>query len=337
MADPFDMSKSQRKEASARRRAKNQARGRKRAHKRVRARPVIPGQSFKLTFRCHEQRLFLATGKTPKLIRELYGYLLGVALRKYGLLFHGGIQMGNHHHLDLTDVRAKRPRFKAFFHSFLARSLNSLRGRTGDFWESGGSCDTVRDNDEESIEDLVYTDTNAVSAGLVKWPHLWEGFHSGGWAFGETRTFQRPKITWFDLVGGSWPDEVAITRTRPPCLSHLSDPAATALLKERTLVRCEDKQREMQKKRRRFKQPTKLARERWWKRPSGSSTDFTVKPKVAVRCEYRRRAMLQRNREWEAKYAAADEAFANGKRDVEYPYGTWLQRVRYKVNVAPSP
>lgn len=330
------MSKSKRKQASAKRRAVNRARGRERAHRRVRARPVLPGQSFKLTLRCHEQRLFLSTGEEPETIRELYGYLLGVALMKYGLLFHGGNQMGNHHHLDLTDVKGNRPLFKVFFHAFLARALNSYRGRTGDFWESGGSCDTIRDNDEESIGDLVYTDVNAVSAGLVKWPRLWEGFHSAGWAFGETRTFERPEIPWFDVVGGDWPDGVTITRTRPPCLAHLTDEAATKLLEKLTLQRCLEKHAEMKSARRRFKQPTKLARERWWRRPSSATEDFTVKPKVAIRCKYRRLAAIQRNKEWEARYAAADEAFAGGNRDVEYPLGTWLQRVRYGVNVASS-
>ena len=335
--DGVGVGKSKQARASAKRRARNLERGRERGHRRVRARPVIPGQSFKLTFRCHEQRLFLAPGQDAEMIRGLYGYLLGVALMKYGLLFHGGNQMGNHHHLDLTDVKGKRPRFKVFFHGFLARALNSFRGRTGDFWESGGSCDTIRDNDEESIGDLVYTDTNPVSAGLVKWPDLWEGFHSAGWAFGETRTFERPKLPWFDLVGGDWPDEVTITRTRPPCLAHLDDDEATALLKKLTTERCLEKHAEMKAARRRFKQPNKLARERWWRRPSSFTADFTVKPKIAVMCKYRRLAAIQRNKEWEALYAAADEAFADGNRDAEYPYGTWLQRVRYNVNVASAP
>ncbi|MCR9159378.1 MAG: hypothetical protein ACE37F_08325 [Nannocystaceae bacterium] len=281
--------------------------------------------------------MFLATGTEPELIRELYGYLLGLALRKYGLLFHGGNQMGNHHHLDLTDVRGQRPLFKAYFHGFLARALNSLRGRTGNFWESGGSCDTVRDNDEEYLADLVYTDTNPVSAGLVRWPERWPGFHSADWAFGETRTFRRPSMTWFDLVEGEWPDEVSITRTRPPCLSSMSDAEATALLRDRTRQRCVEKQHEMKVQHRRFKGVDKLARERWWRRPGSNTEDFTVKPKVAVRCKYRRRAMIQRNKTWEAEYLEADEAFAAGDRDVVYPYGTWLQRFRYAVNVAAPP
>ena len=337
VADREAMSHAKRKEASARRRAKNQARGRERKRRRVRARAILPGQSFKLTFGCHEQRLFLATGEDPELIRELYGYLLGLALSKYGLLFHGGNQMGNHHHLDLTDVEGQRPLFKAYFHGFLARALNSLRGRTGDFWESGGSCDTVRDNDEESVADLVYTDTNPVSAGLVRWPDRWPGFHSAGWRFGETRTFSRPKISWFDTVDGDWPDEVSITRVRPPCLAKMSDAEATAFLADRTRQRCVEKQHEMKQQRRRFKGTDKLRRERWWRRPGSSREDFTVKPKIAVRTKYRRLAMIQRNKAWEAEYLEADEAFARGNRDAVYPYGTWLQKQRYEVNVAAPP
>ncbi len=278
----------------------------------------------------------MATGADPELIRELFGFLIGKAAKKYKVQFHAGSQLFDHYHLDVTDVQGVLPLFKAYLHSLIARAINSIRGRTGDFWNRRGSCDTVRDNDEAAIGDLVYTDANAVKHGLVKWAELWPGFTSAGWAFGETRTFKRPNIAFFDQDGGHWPNEVKLTRVKPPCLRDYSDADATQLLRNLVRMRSLEKQGEMKAENRRFKQPLKLAKVKWWKSANSEEKNFTVAPKVATSCQWRRLAMLQRDREWERQYAEADEAFARGKRDVEYPTGTWLMSFRYRVNVASA-
>jgi hypothetical protein len=278
----------------------------------------------------------MAVGQDAETIREVFGYLLAMALKKYGVELHAGIQMGNHHHLDITDVHGLRPLFKVYFHALVGRVINSVRGRTGDFWDSRGSCDTERDNDEDSLGDLIYNDINAVSAGLVKWPEQWPGFTTAGWAFGETRAFPRPNLPFFDTVETDWPESAYITRTRPPCLRSLSDTEATALLEERVRLKCIEVQEEMRRKNRRFKQLSKLGREKWWKAPTSPEDRFRVTPKVASSCKWRRLALLQRNAEWEELYAAADAAFARGDRGARYPHGTWLMRVRYGVAIAPT-
>ena len=277
----------------------------------------------------------MATGHDAEMVRDIFGYLLAMALRKYGIELHAGIQMGNHHHLDITDVHGVRPFFKAYFHGLVGRAFNMLRGRSGNFWDSRGSCDTERDNDEESSGDLIYTDTNAVSAGLVKWPELWPGFTTAGWAFGETRSFRRPELSFFDTDETEWPDVATITRVRPPSLQHLCDADATQQLQDAVRLRCHRVQDRMRRENRRFKQHLKLSRERWWRRPNSREELFTVTPRVATRCRWRRLALLQRNRSWEAQYAAAALAFARGERDAPYPTGTWLMRVRYDVSIAP--
>lgn len=296
---------------------------------------MIAGASLKITLSCHENKLMLATGVEPELIRQIFGYVLACALAKYGLLLHGAIQMGNHYHLDVTDVRGVLPYFKAYFNGMLARALNAHRGRLGDFWDRKGSCDTVRDNDEESIGDLVYTETNAVAAGLVKWPKKWPGFHTAGWAFGTSQEFERPDCAFFQNEK-KWPKKVSILRAKPPCLSGYTDADATSVLSEAVRVRCLEKQAQMKDQNQRFKGVPKLAKDKWWRVPGSSAKDewFGVRPKVAVRSQWRKQHALQRNAEWEAAYAAADEAFKNGDRNVEFPYGTWLVRKRHGVKVA---
>ena len=290
---------------------------------------------MKVTLSCHENKLMLATGMEPEMIRQIFAYVLGRALAKYGVLLHAAIQMGNHYHLDITDVRGVLPHFKAYFNGMLSRALNCHRGRCGDFWDHKGSCDTVRDNDEDSIGDLVYTEANAVDAGLVKWPERWPGFHTSGWAFGESREFKRPPCSFFRNEK-KWPKTVSILRVIPPCLAGHTDGEATTLLSDAVRARCLEKQEAMKEENRRFKGVKKLAKDKWWRVPGSSSKDdwYGVRPKVAVRSQWRRLAALQRNAVWEAAYAAADEAFKKGEREVEFPYGTWLVRQRHCVKVA---
>jgi putative transposase len=277
----------------------------------------------------------MATGARAKDVRNFYGYSLGVSLRNYGVLFHGGNQMGNHHHLDVTDVRAERVNFKISLHGHLARGFNALRGRFDDFWAGGGSCDTCQPTDEESLEDLAYTDANPVTAGLVKWGHQWPGFTTYGWRFGETRTFKRPD--WYrDPDNPDNPPEITITRVRPDIFPELSDDELFEKLMKRIREIELQAHAEMRNKGRRFKGLRKLGREQWNRAPTTWEDRFTVEPKVVASSRWRVLAQLQRNRTWEREYA---EARARHRRheDSLYPYGTYWMRVHACVRVAQAP
>jgi putative transposase len=190
--------------------------------------------------------MFLSTGRTPDEIKNFFGYALGRSLSLYTVDFHAGNQMGDHHHIDATDVLGNRPGFKNSFHSTLARGLNAKRGRFDSFWSGGGSCDTCQPTDEEALMDLVYTDTNPVKAGLVKWGHRWPGFTTYGWRFGETRVFKRPD--WFcDPDNPDNPEEVRVTRIRPKIFMHLSDDELFDLLMQKIREHERQIQEEMRK------------------------------------------------------------------------------------------
>lgn len=296
---------------------------------------------MKITRRCHDRRLFLTpagNGKkdyTAADIRNFYGYTLGRGLLKYGGHMHAACCMGNHHHLDKTDTLGCCPNFKNSVHGNLARGLNARLGRCDSFWSGGRSCDTVTPTDEETLNGLAYTDTNPVKDGLVKWGHLWPGFTTYGWRFGETRTFRRP--TWYyDPENPDNPETVTITRERPAIFLELSDDE----LFDKLMLRCREielaKHAEMRKKGRRFMGLKKLLKSNWRARATSWEDRYTLEPKVASSDKWKRIAALQCNRHWARAYAKARAEHKAGGKPV-FPYGTYLMRVRYNVAVADKP
>ena len=326
------MATEEQKAGSARRRAENRARGLVRPYLRVRARPIIAGARVKVTRRCLERRLFLATGSNPDKVRNDYGYILGRSVEIYGFELHAAIQMGSHHHLDATDVRGVLPDFKCSFHANVAKHFNAGRARFSKFWEGGASCDTRQESDEATLQGIVYDETNPVKAGLVKWAHLWPGFTTAGWKFGATRTFTRP-AGYFDPDNPDNPAEVTITRVRPKIFMHLSDDELFELIEKKVRERCIEIQADMRKKGRRFKGLKKLLKEHWDRAAKSWEERFGIKPTIAEPCKWRRMAALERDQQWELDYAQAREAIQRGEK-VVFPVGTWLLHVRYGVPVA---
>lgn len=282
--------------------------------------------------------MFMAFGDNADEICECFGFTLGLALQEYAVDLHAGLQMENHHHEDVLDALGQLPAFKNFLHAELAKAFNSYRGRFDYFWDNARACDTRQPTDEETLENLVYTEVNPVKAGLVKWPEQWPGFTTAGWKFGETRTFKRPD--WYhDKL--TKPEQVTITRVRPKIFMELSDDELWELLQTRVRQRCLEIQAKMRRKGRRFKGAEKLKKEgrRWDRAPTSYEERFTIKPTVAASCKWRRIAQLQRDRDWEREYAAAREALKRREHPSgpAFPYGTYYLRIHCGVRVAQAP
>ncbi len=326
-ADNSGMDTSDQNRAKSARRASNRARGKASPHRRVRARPILPWHRNKVTRRCLEQRPFFVPAPElgPAELINFIGYCLAHAANKYGIHVHACVFMSNHHHTDVTDPRARLPAFKQCFHSLIARGLNALRGRSDSFWSGDEPCDTRRRSDDATLQDLVYTLTNPVKDGLVKWSRLWPGFTTVGWRFGETRTFRRPK--WFFDKRGEMPERVSLTLVRPKIFLELDDDALYEMLEAEVRRKELELQREIRRKGRRFMGPEKLAKQRWNRapKPKRPEEQFKVKRRVRDSNQWVQLARLQRDREWEREYAAARELMLAGKPAV-FPAGTyWLQ------------
>jgi putative transposase len=267
-------------------------------------------------------------------LNNFIGYCLGYAANLYGIEIHASVWMSNHHHTDVTDPHGNLAPFKQLLHSMIARGRNAQLGRSDSFWSGDEPCDTRRPTDDEALGDLVYTLTNPVDAGLVKWARWWPGFTTNCWRFGETRTFKRPK--WFFDQGGKMPEKVTLTLVRPPIFRELDDDGLYDLLMTRARARELALQQERRGKGQRFLGLRKLAKQRWNCAPKSFEERFKIAPKHAASSKWRALAELQRDREWERQYAAARGLLRAGKQAV-FPAGTYWMRRFAGVEVAAQP
>lgn len=268
--------------------------------------------------------MFFAPDAKAEEVNNLVGYCVAHAANKCGIKVHACVFMSNHHHTDVTDPDGRIVEFKQLLHSMLARAINALRGRFEGVWNRDKPCDTRRAEHSESLADLVYTITNPVKDGLVKWSHQWPGFTTYGWRFGESRKFKRP--AWFFDASGNMPDEVELTLQRPPIYPELSDDELFEKLM--TEVRREEKvqQNERRRENLRFMGIKKLQQQRWNRAPQSFEERFSQAPGVVASSKWLLLAELQRDRDWERRYALAREDLLAGKRAV-FPSGTyWLKR-----------
>jgi hypothetical protein len=323
------------KQASAARRAKNRARGLARDYPRVRARPIYRGRQYKVTRRCIGRLLLFSPGPKAAEFTNFIGYCLAHAAARYGIQIHASLWMSNHHHTDLTDPDANLVPFKQMLHSLVARGRNAQLGRSDSVWSGDDPCDTRRATDDESLIDMVYTLTNPVESGLVKWSSQWLSFTTIGWRFGETRTFKRP-VGFFD-EDGSMPEEVSLTLVRPAIFSELDDDALYDKLMDAVRERELEIHRHMRKQGRRFMGQRKLVQQRWNRAPQSFEERFTITPKHAASCPRLVLKEVQRDREWERDYAAARALLLAGKPAV-FPAGTfWMRRFAGVDVIARAP
>ena len=320
--------------SSAQRRARNRRLARDR-DQRVRARPILPGTRYKITRRCLERRFFLVPDVVRDRLNNFIGYVLGVFLPRYGLKLHAACVISNHHHCDVTDTEGRLPQFKEVFHGLLARGINCLRGRFETVWSPDGACDTKSPDGDDGLGDLVYTLTNPVKDGLVKWGSRWPGFTTYGMKFGEVRRFYKPKW-FFSADNDDLPEYVDLRLDRPDILPDLTDEELHDLLMRKVREKEQAFQAEMRRDGRRFMGETKLRRQHWNRSPRSREDRFTTKPRVAASSKWVRLAQLQRDRDWEHLYAKARADFAAGL-DPVFPEGTYWMRVHAHVKVANAP
>ncbi|KIG16392.1 transposase [Enhygromyxa salina] len=275
--------------------------------------------------------MLFAPGNNAAELTNFIGYCLAHNANRYGVQVHASLWMSDHHHTDVTDPEANLAPFKQQLHSLAARGRNTQLGRFDSVWSGDAPCDTARPTDDESLMDLVYTLTNPVKAGLVKWSRQWPGFSTIGWRFGETRTFKRP--SWFFDAGGDMPKEVSLTLARPPIFPELDDDELYAKLMEAVREREIEIHRSMRARGRRFMGLRKLEKQSWNSEAQSYEERFTVAPQHAGSSKQQVLVEVGRDREWKRQYAAARALLLAGKPAV-FPAGTyWLRRFA-GVNVA---
>ena len=302
----------------------------------MRARPFYPGTRYKVTRRCSERRYFLVPDEKREEMNAFVGYALAYCLEKFDLDLYAGVFMSNHYHLDVYDRHGDLPAFKQLFNSLIARGINALRGRTEAFWARGEGSDTQAIDGHDTVNDLVYTLTNPVSAGLVRHGNRWEGFTTYGWKFGEERTFRRP--SWFfSQHEDDMPEKVTLTLRRPPVFRELSDDELFDKMMIRVARREKAAQKIMRRTNRRFAGEKKVSRMHWNKFPRKREERFRVNPKIARSEDIAGMvAAIDALKAWRSEYRERYERLLAGGRP-SFPYGTYWMRRFLKMPVDPAP
>jgi hypothetical protein len=81
----------------------------------------------------------------------------------------------------------------------------------------------------------------------------------------------------------------------------------------------------------------KVLAQHWEASPRSRENMFNTVPNVSGRSKWARIAALNHRAEFLEAYSLARDAFNAGRRDTEFPYGTWLMRQRHQVCCRPPP
>jgi len=294
-------------------------------------RQIIPGATYFVTRRCLERRYLL---RPDDEVNDIVNYALAHAAKECSIEIHSYLVMSNHPHLELTDPEARVPEFMRRFNSLVARAVNAFRGRRENLWAPGSYSLVRLVTPEDMMKKMVYILANPVRGLLVTHSRRWPGASSRRWRFGETRTFMRPKVPFFS-PDGALPESVDLTLTRPPGFEEMSDDEATAELRKRLTNEETGLRAEARRAKRVFLGADLVKRCDPNDRPGTPEPRRTLKPHVAASDPAIRVAMIEERQRFQTEYARVLPCWIAGDREVVFPPGTYLMRVRYGVNCHP--
>ncbi|MEZ4267252.1 MAG: hypothetical protein R3F39_12810 [Myxococcota bacterium] len=288
------------------------------------ARRILPGTTYLLTRRCMG-RCYLLTPDARGEMTMIIGYCLALAAARHGILVHASVALGNHWHLVVTDVRGTLPVFLRDAHSFIARCVNDVRGRTENVWAVRQPSAVVLLDRGAVWDKLVYCLANATSSGLVASHSAWPGFHTRpGDLIEAPRVYRRPSH-YFGARSRRVPKEIALHITKPPCLAHLSDAEYATELTRRLRAKEEELRRQAKHAKRRFRGVAAILSQSPFSRPVGDvpGPRSALNPRVAAEDKETRIAHLGLLADFRRLYARARDLWRQGHRDTLFPPGTY--------------
>jgi len=263
-------------------------------------------------------------------MNNIFAYCLARAAEKYGIELHAACVMSNHYHLILTDVQGVLPDFTAWLNRQLAMCIKRLRKWDEVVWEPNVACSAVElHGASEVLDKVAYVLLNPVSAELVRAPERWPGLVTTvrNLRCG-TVAAEHPRV-WFKKRA---PGSATLTYTTP---SFFSDHEQYLEALERLLAgRLEQVRTRMRQKGRRYLGRAGVRKTLISARPAKPKERFGRNPTFSALTRSRWLAAVKNLRAFRAAYRAAYEAWREGRREIEFPPGTWWMAERAGVAVA---
>lgn len=285
-------------------------------------RAVIPGRIYMVTRRCLERRFFLRPD--PEMV-QAFTYCLAVAAKRTGVQIIFSAMMSNHHHTGIVDVEGRLPEFLEYFHKFVAKCGNALRGRWESFWASEQASCVELVTPDDVLAKMTYAITNPVKDDLVERVADWPGLNClRAIATQKPIRVQRPKR--FFRENTSLPKVETLSFSRPPGFEELAH--TDWLLRLRESIRAIEKNaaEERKKSGRKVLGRAAILRQHWDDSPKSREPRRNLSPRVAATNKWARIEALSRNKAFIEAYRIARDAFLRGL-DAVFPPGTyWLKR-----------
>jgi putative transposase len=293
-------------------------------------RRVVPGTTYLVSRRCTQREFLLKPSVLTNLIIK---FVLAVAAARYGVLIHGLCVMSNHWHLVLTDPRGNLPDFSHLLDGVVAKALNALYGRWESFWAPSSYSAVALVSPEDIVDKVAYTLANPASAGLVEHGSQWPGVWSDPRLIGEPgEVLARPGHYFAD--DGSMPGSEVLVFSVPRGFQSAEAFRSLVIARMRELERTAAAEREASGV------PVlgarRVMKQKHTDRPAPGEPRRALNPRIAARDKWKRIEALNRLVSFLESHRDALLRFCRGERDVVFPRGTYLMRVRFGVACASS-
>jgi putative transposase len=288
-----------------------------------RPRPVFAGDVIHIQRRTRDGRFFLIPHRATI---ALVQYAYAVSAARHGLSLHAFCMMSNHVHIIATDHEGRHPEFTAYAHRIIALGLKAMYNVDGAIWQEGGASVQRLIGAKAVVEAMAYLRVNPVAAGCVRHERDYPAVFGVSPANAPLEDFSvvvaRP-----DCLGtaSSMPEESEFTCTAPESLVHdLGREAGHNRLSEAVDRLRNDSRRARDLQGLGFLGIRRVLRASVWTRPSQIAQRngyiATFKGVVADAIALAKNTLIWFRR----AYANALAAFREGRRDVEFPPGTYL-------------
>ncbi len=293
-------------------------------------RRILKGTSYLVSRRCTQREFLL---KPSALLNLIFKYVLATAAHRYEVLIHAVCVMSNHFHLVVTDVRGNLPEFGRVLDGILAKALNALHGRWENFWAPCSYSAVALITPEDILEKVAYTLANPAIAGLVEKGREWPGVWSDPRFIGSNgERIERPGH-YFAEEGSMEPSEELVFSV-PPGFESAEAFREQVIARVREIEKAAATEREASGKT--VLGARRVLRQRPTDRPADDEPRRVLNPRIAARDKRKRIRALRRLARFLRRYRRALKRFLRGERNVVFPRGTYLMRVRFGVACASS-
>jgi REP element-mobilizing transposase RayT len=296
-------------------------------------RAIYPGRYYFISRRCSQRQFLLRPGKRTN---WAFRYSLAEAAARYGIEVVAFCASSNHHHAVVYDPHGCIPAFLAHFHKMLAKLLNSHLGRWENFWSSERCCYPECVEPADVFGETVYTVTNPVKDQLVDRVFNWPGENSLAAQLSD-RALVVERPDWFFDAKGRMPETVSLRFHRPHGFTELSHEAWADKLRA-AVAEVEAKAAEERAAtgtsvvgRKMVLSQSPLGK------PKSAEPRRNLRPQFACGDAEQRKEAIEQRKTFVARYRTALAKLRDGVRDVVFPAGTYLLRVRGLVCCEPMP